>query len=129
VFFLLYLFIGIGGIIGSMLRYLVSILAVQIWGKDFPLGTLLINLSGSFFLGWFTSAIVNQKKMHPYILTAISTGIVGSYTTFSTFCFETVHLLQMENYLKAFFYLLLSLFGGLFFVRLGVNVGEQQIKK
>ncbi|CRK83745.1 fluoride efflux transporter CrcB [Neobacillus massiliamazoniensis] len=126
---MLYLFIGIGGIIGSMLRYLVSIIAVQIWGKDFPLGTLLINLSGSFFLGWFTSAIVNQKKMHPYILTAISTGIVGSYTTFSTFCFETVHLFQMENYLKAFFYLLLSLFGGLFFVRLGVNVGEQQIKK
>lgn len=126
---MVYFFVGIGGIVGSMLRYILSILAVDIWGKGFPLGTLLINLSGAFILGWLTSRVVVPKKLPPYLLTALSTGVIGSYTTFSTFCMETVNLIESADYIKGFFYIIISLIGGLFFVRMGMNLGEQQLKK
>lgn len=126
---MVYFFVGIGGIIGSMLRYILSILAVDIWGKGFPLGTLLINLSGAFILGWLTSRLVVPKKLPPSLLTALSTGVIGSFTTFSTFCIETVNLIESAHYIKGFLYMILSLLGGLFFVRLGINLGEQQLKK
>jgi CrcB protein len=129
VFRLVYFFVGIGGIAGSLLRYLLSILAVDIWGKEFPLGTLLINLLGAFILGWLTSRLVVPKKLPPYLLTALSTGVIGSFTTFSTFCIETVNLIESAHYIKGFLYMILSLFGGLSFVRLGINLGEQQLKK
>jgi fluoride exporter len=112
-----------------MLRYILSILAVDIWGKGFPLGTLLINLSGAFILGWLTSRLVVPKKLPPSLLTALSTGVIGSFTTFSTFCIETVNLIESAHYIKGFLYMILSLLGGLFFVRLGINLGEQQLKK
>lgn len=129
VFCLVYLFVGMGGIIGSLLRYILSLLAVDFLGNGFPIGTILINLSGSFLLGWFSSTYVIPKKMHPYIIAAISTGIIGSFTTFSTFCLETVQLIEADEYMKGFLYLFISLIGGLLFVRMGLDFGEQCVKK
>jgi fluoride exporter len=126
---LIYFFIGIGGIVGSLLRYFLSIIASGLWGKGFPFGTLLINLSGSFILGWFSSRFLVPKKLHPYILSAISTGIIGSYTTFSTFCIEAVHLIENEAYIKGFLYVITSLFGGLLFVRMGMELGKRKLIK
>jgi CrcB protein len=126
---LIYLFVGIGGILGSLLRYTLSILAVNIWGKGFPIGTLLINLAGAFTLGLFTSFFVTPKKLHPYLFTGISTGIIGSFTTFSAFSLETVHLIVIGNYILGFLYVFISLLGGLLFVRLGIIIGEQWSKK
>src|SRR6476660_2371520 len=84
---LVYLLVGIGGVIGSLLRYLVSMLSMNLWGEGFPISTLLINLTGSFLLGVVTSRLVIPKKLHPHLLTALTTGVIGSYTTFSTFCY------------------------------------------
>lgn len=114
-----------GGIIGSLMRYVLSLLAVNIWGERFPIGTLLINLTGAFLLGWFTTRFGHSKKLHPYFITAFSTGVVGSYTTFSTFCLETVRLFEAEDYFKGMIYVLLSLFGGLLFVKMGQNFGDE----
>ncbi|MBI0575945.1 fluoride efflux transporter CrcB [Neobacillus cucumis] len=122
---MVYLFVGMGGIIGSLLRYGLSLLAVNIWGERFPIGTLLINLTGAFLLGWFTSRFGQSKKLHPYFITAFSTGVVGSYTTFSTFCLETVRLMEAEAYIKGLIYVLFSLFGGLLFVKMGQNFGNE----
>lgn len=121
---MLYLFVGIGGILGSLFRYFLSISAVQLVGKEFPAGTLFINLSGALLLGWFTRRFVLSKKLNPYFTTAFSTGFIGSYTTFSTFCFESVNLLQTGYELKGIIYILVSLFGGLLFVRLGLYLGS-----
>lgn len=122
---MVYLFVGIGGIVGSLLRYILSFLAVQIWGRGFPIGTLLINLTGSFLLGWLTTKYILPKKLHPYLLTALSTGVIGSYTTFSTFCLDSVQLLKSDRYFLGFIYIFMSFIGGLLFVRLGLSVGER----
>src|SRR4051812_11111190 len=116
---MVYFFVGIGGIIGSLLRYFLSNVALNLWGKGFPIGTLLINLTGAFFLGWLTSRFAESKKFPPAIYIGVSTGIIGSYTTFSTFCLEIVRLLEAESYIKGFLYLISSILGGLLLVRLG----------
>jgi CrcB protein len=125
---LIYFLVGLGGVVGSLLRYLLSVFAVVVWGKEFPIGTLLINLTGSFLLGFMTNHVVSSNKIHPYLFTALTTGVIGSYTTFSTFCFETVHLLETGKYIFGFLYLIVSLFGGLFLVKAGMLLSEQANK-
>ena len=122
---MVYMYVGLGGMAGSLLRYCLSMLAIQLWGREFPVGILLINVTGSFLLGWMTSKYILPKKGHPYLLTALSTGVIGSYTTFSTFCLDTVQLLKTNHYLIAFLYIVISLIGGLLFVRLGLFLGKR----
>lgn len=126
---LVYFFVGLGGVAGSLLRYFLSMLAVHVWGNTFPIGTLFINLTGSFILGWLTNAFRGSKKVHPYFLTALTTGVVGSYTTFSTFSYETVHLFETQKYLFGMLYMLISLFGGLFFVKAGKIISKNGKKE
>jgi len=126
---LVYIFVGLGGVAGSLLRYFLSILSAHFWGSEFPIGTLFINLTGSFFLGWMTNSLVVPKKLHPYFLTALTTGVVGSYTTFSTFCYEMVHLFETRKYLFGLLYMIISLFGGLFFVKAGRKISENGKKE
>jgi CrcB protein len=126
---LIYFFVGLGGIAGSLLRYFLAFLAIEFWRGDFPAGTLMINLTGSFFLGWITSKFTVPKKLPPQLLTALTTGVIGSYTTFSSFCFDTVELIQSNDFLLAFLYIFISLLGGLFFVKIGITVGEGKAGK
>jgi fluoride exporter len=122
---LIYFLVGLGGIIGSLIRYVLSVIAVMILGKEFPFGTLFINLTGALLLGFITNRFVSFSKMHTYLYSAFTTGVIGSYTTFSTFCLETVHLLETGKYFFGVIYLVVSLFGGLFFVRVGIKLSEQ----
>jgi fluoride exporter len=121
---LVYIFVGLGGIAGSLLRYFLSAFAGHFGGEEFPIGTLLINLSGAFLLGWISNQLVISKKLPPYLLTALTTGVIGSYTTFSTFCYETVHLFDTGKFFFGFLYLFVSLFGGLFFVSSGRQLSK-----
>ncbi len=125
---MVYFYVGLGGVAGSLLRFFLSVIAVDLWGREFPIGTLVINLSGSFLLGWLTSHFISSKKLHPYLFTALTSGVIGSYTTFSTFCYETVHLFESGEYIFGFFYLFVSLYGGLFFVKAGMKLSKQ-VKK
>jgi CrcB protein len=122
---MIYFYVGLGGVAGSLLRYFLSIIAVDIWGSEFPIGTLIINLTGSFLLGWLTTHFTSSKDLHPYLFTALTTGVIGSYTTFSTFCIETIHLFETDEYIYGFLYLIVSLFGGLLFVKAGMMLSEQ----
>jgi fluoride exporter len=116
--------VGLGGIAGSLLRYFLSAIAGHFGGEEFPIGTLLINLSGALLLGWVSNQLVISKKLPPYLLTALTTGVIGSYTTFSTFCYETVHLFDTGEFLYGFLYLFVSLFGGLLFVSAGMHLSK-----
>ena len=122
---MIYFLVGLGGIAGSLFRYLLSVMAVAIWGKEFPIGTLFINVTGAFLLGFMTNYFVGSTKINPYLNTALTTGVIGSYTTFSTFCFETVHLFETGKIIFGVFYLFASLLGGLLFVKAGMKLGEQ----
>ena len=126
VFSLLYFYVGLGGVAGSLLRYLLSLVSVGLWGKEFPIGTLFINLSGAFLLGFITTHFVGSKRVHPHLITALTTGVIGSYTTFSTFSVETVHLIESGKYILGFLYLFVSLIGGLLLVRTGMKLSEHK---
>ncbi|MFB6467134.1 fluoride efflux transporter CrcB [Cytobacillus sp. Hz8] len=123
---MLYFLVGIGGIIGSLLRYFVSNLASNWGGQGFPYGTLFVNLSGAFILGWITKNLSNHPKLHPYFVTTVGTGIVGSYTTFSTLSVETVTFINHGEFFKALLYVTISLIGGMAFALWGFNIGNKE---
>ncbi|MEI3611578.1 fluoride efflux transporter FluC [Pseudogracilibacillus sp. SO30301A] len=110
-----YLAVGIGGIIGSSLRYLISLL---ISVASFPWSTLIVNVTGAFLLTFILFHPSIKAKLSPIIFTAITTGIIGSYTTFSTITVEVVMLLN-SNYVLSIIYLFATIFGGLFCSYLG----------
>lgn len=124
-----YLLIGAGGVAGSLLRYGLGLLTHTWYSGGFPLGTLLANLIGCFVLGWFTNSIVKLKVFHPHILAGLGTGLVGSFTTFSTFSVETVLLMKDGMFALAFLYVFLSLFGGLFLAWYGYSLGRSFKRK
>ncbi len=99
---------------------------------DFPVATLTVNVTGSFLLGWFSSKFLNKDKYPDYIISMISTGLIGSYTTFSTFSIESIQLFDSNRYAAGFGYVMLSFFGGLLFVKLGLWMGllsKKEVKK
>ncbi len=106
------LLIMLGGALGSLARYGVGLGVAQLFGSTFPLGTVLINISGSFVLGVLISldgpmAISSGTRLF------LATGFCGAYTTFSTFSLETLNLMEKGSYGLALVYLLGNLVGGL----------------
>lgn len=114
----------IGGFFGAILRYGVGLLIPTTDG--FPLGTLLINLSGSLFLAWLFTITSHRLKLHPLLILGLGTGLTGAFTTFSTFSLETLTLLESGRILSAVLYVLLSLCGGIGFAFLGFTVGNRR---
>jgi len=122
------LFIGIGGSIGSVLRYSIYYNMLAINGGWLPfLGTLLANLLGAFALGWFTSRLLLSKKLPEDLAAAIGTGLIGSFTTFSTLSVELSSLLQEGQYLLAICYVFISMIGGLVCAFGGFRVGQRRV--
>jgi crcB protein len=116
-----YLIIGIGGFLGANARYLVGNWAAQRWGTEFPSGTLLINVAGSFLLGLFATLAMSLTWSDNARL-LIAVGFLGAFTTFSTFAFESLSLLQQgrQQFALAAAYLLGSCALGLAAAALGV---------
>ncbi len=118
------LIVGLGGFLGANARYLIGGWAAERFGVAFPYGTFLINLSGSFFIGLFLTLVTERFVVHPSARLFFAIGFLGAYTTFSTFTFETLALLQSRAYLFAAANLLGSMLLGLVAVTLGVVVGR-----
>lgn len=114
------LFVGIGGAIGAILRYLLSQLPFQ---HEFPLKTLLINLLGSLAIGYL-SAKFQQGHWFEGDQWLLITGVCGGFTTFSTFSLESLQLIQNGNTLLAILYMIVSLIGGLCCVGIGFFLGN-----
>lgn len=116
-----YLLVGLGGFIGANARYLAARWIGEIVEGRFPLGTLLINVSGSFLLG-LLGAVVAQKAVPnaDALRLALGVGFLGAFTTFSTFEYETHALIEDGVWLTALTNIFLSLFLGLVAVRLGI---------
>ncbi|HET7580942.1 MAG TPA: fluoride efflux transporter CrcB [Bacillales bacterium] len=124
-----YFLVGVAGMIGALLRYEISLIFYGEGTGAFPFGTFVANMAGSFVLGWFTTYIMAMRRLHPHVLTAIGTGLIGSFTTFSTFSVETVQLLRDGFWVMGIFYVLISLFGGLFMSALGYYTGKQLYRR
>ena len=119
---LVILCVAIGGLIGAPTRFLVDRLVADRVEADFPLGTFLINVSGSFVLGLLTG--LDLAGHMPLVVKAlVGTGFCGAYTTFSTWSYETVRLLQEGEYLEAFTNAILSVVVGLLAAGAGMALG------
>ncbi|WP_312095723.1 CrcB family protein [Niallia sp.] len=118
-----YIYVGLGGVIGSIIRYLVGQFPFP---HEFPLQTLVINIIGSFLLGWFTSAIIKKQRIKSEFATAIGTGMIGSFTTLSTLSMDTVNLITAGSYLLACEYVLGSAIFGFVFASMGLKLGERK---
>lgn len=113
--------IAIGGMLGAVLRFWTGvILFSQV--SSFPWPTLIVNVTGSFLLGWFVEYGSKQLKNKRVIL-GIQTGFLGSFTTFSTFSVELVHLVDGGRITLAAVYFTASLLLGLAAAALGMKTG------
>ena len=120
-----YLAIGGAGFIGAIARYVVATLSTRWLGVGFPYGTLIINLTGSFALGWFYATIGQRIIVSDTLRLAVATGFLGAYTTFSTFTFESDALLRDGAHVKATINLAGSVVFGLLAVRIGWLLGAR----
>jgi fluoride exporter len=124
-----YLLVGLGGFIGANARFVVARLVGTLFETRFPLGTFLINISGSFLLG-VLGTVVTQKVMpsSESMRLALGVGFLGAYTTFSTFEFETHALLDDGSWLTATTNIVASLFVGLLAVRAGIVLAKSWLQ-
>lgn len=120
-----YLSIGIGCAFGGMLRFLFE----KMWNhlSVFPLGTFRANALGAFIIGLVTGLFLKYKEWNPEIKTVITTGFCGGLTTFSTFSFELVKMINTAPGYEIGIYLILTMLMGLFGVFLGLYLilGQQ----
>jgi fluoride exporter len=89
-----FLLVCLGGALGSGARYLVSTWAARAWGPDFPRGTLVVNVTGSFLLGAIQAAALATEAISPELRLFLGAGIMGGYTTYSSFNYETLALVE-----------------------------------
>jgi CrcB protein len=90
-----------GGAIGAVARFLVSTGVYRLMGRDFPWGTLAVNLFGSFAMGLLFVLLLERSLIAPEVRAAILVGFLGSFTTFSTFSLETLTLVEQGEELRA----------------------------
>ncbi|VBB48358.1 putative fluoride ion transporter CrcB [uncultured Paludibacter sp.] len=113
------LLVGIGGFFGSIARYLVSKLNITWSFHDIPMGTLTVNLLGSFIIGIFLGVFLKSEAPFENLKLLLVVGFCGGFTTFSSFTNENFMLLQNGQYLTALLYIIGSIILGIFFVYLG----------
>lgn len=118
------LYIAIGGAIGSVFRFLTTILVSKFWSNQFPLATFIANIIGCFLIGLFIGILAKNNLTDSYLKWFLVTGFCGGFTTFSAFGMENYNLLQSNNSLLAFGYIGLSIILGLFAVWFGLFIAK-----
>ncbi len=117
------LLVALGGAIGSAARYLVGAVIANRFGPDFPWGTFIVNVSGSFLIGVILS-LVGGGQLPAGARLFLAVGVMGGYTTFSTYSNETLPLIQGGEFGAATFNALGQVVAGLVGVYLGVVLGR-----
>jgi fluoride exporter len=124
-----YLLVAMGGALGSVARYFVGGLAPRLFGEGFPYGTLVVNVVGSFLISTVMGVSLNSTAIPVNARIFLTTGIMGGFTTYSAFNYETLALLQQRLWLTGGLNIAATLVGcliaglsGLFLARLLVGV-------
>ncbi len=102
------LFIAIGGASGAVARYLLAEWAHRLWEGQLPVGTLLVNVLGSFSIGIVYVLLVEKQLIHQDWRGVLMVGFLGAFTTFSTFSLETITLMEAGHHWHALGYMLAS---------------------
>ncbi|HXI20740.1 MAG TPA: fluoride efflux transporter CrcB [Gemmatimonadales bacterium] len=119
------IYVAVGSAIGGVGRFLLGGLVQRVAGGTFPWGTLVINVTGSVLLGFLYRYATDSAAISPEMRALLTIGFCGGYTTFSTFSFETVRLLEDGELTRGFLYLGLSVVLALGGTLLGIAAGRE----
>jgi CrcB protein len=112
------------GAAGTLARYALQGLVHQRSDSNFPTGTLAVNLIGCLLLGGAAQFSLNHLSVPPDWRVALTIGFFGAFTTFSSFGWETIHMLDDGEWGRATMYVLTSVIGGILLVRVGMKIGD-----
>jgi fluoride exporter len=118
------LLIALGGAIGTIARYLTSLVAVRWFGPEFPYGTLIVNLSGAFIIGLVQELGTETALVSDNTRLFVTTGMMGGLTTYSTFSYETVRLMEANAWSQAWVNITVTTTICLALCFLGIGVGR-----
>ena len=121
------LYVALGSAVGGVSRYLLGGLIQRLLDTTFPAGTLLVNISGSFLLGAILRYAIETPTLSPEVRALLTIGFCGGYTTFSTFSYETVALLEDGEWTRAGLYVGASVLLSLVGVFLGFALAREVI--
>ena len=120
-------YVAFGSAVGGATRYWLAAYIQRTSGATFPLGTLVINITGSFVLGLLLRFALDTPAFSPALRLALTTGFCGGYTTFSTFSVETVTLIEEGDWRRAALYVGVSVLVSLFGAFAGVALARELV--
>jgi CrcB protein len=122
-------FVALGSALGGVARFLLSTVIQQKAGTVFPIGTLVVNISGSLLLGFLMSYALSTTAISPEVRGLLTTGFCGGYTTFSTFTYETMLLVEEGELGRAALYVVVSVIVSLIGVYLGITAARELVAR
>jgi len=118
-------YVGLFGAFGCISRYLVSGWVYALIGRSLPWGTLVVNVVGSLLLGFLMESGLRSTMLPAQVRMGVTTGFMGGFTTFSTFSYETVRLMEEGSYLQAGANVILNMTVCVVFAALGIYLARQ----
>lgn len=114
--------VALGGAIGAVLRYLTNVGAKQAFGPGYPYGTLIVNIVGSFLMGFLVVYLARKggNDLAPFLMT----GVLGGFTTFSAFSLDTLTIWERGEPVSAFLYVAVSVLASLAAIVAGLSVAR-----
>ncbi|AOR23319.1 fluoride efflux transporter CrcB [Clostridium taeniosporum] len=104
------IYVGIGGFIGATIRYLITLHSAKLVNSNISLGTLIVNVLGGFLIGMIMEISMSTNLISSNLKLFLTTGLMGGLTTFSTFSYETISLMNTGRYLLGTMNICLNLF-------------------
>ncbi|BAY41090.1 CrcB protein [Nostoc sp. NIES-2111] len=115
--------ISLGAVPGALSRYYLTIFFGNWFGTAFPYGTLFINLTGAFLMG-FSATFISRIAIYPHLYLLVAVGFLGSYTTFSTYALDISNLLRTREYKAALLYWLGTPVLGFISIEMGIILAK-----
>ncbi|MBP9048922.1 MAG: fluoride efflux transporter CrcB [Tabrizicola sp.] len=114
--------VALGGAVGAVLRYLTNVGAKQAFGPGYPYGTLIVNIVGSFLMGFLV--VILARKGGNHLAPFLMTGVLGGFTTFSAFSLDTLTIWERGEPVSAFIYVAVSVLVSLAAIVAGLSVAR-----
>lgn len=122
-----YIYIGIGGFLGSILRYMIRAIRIENYHVQFPISTLIVNVTGCFLLAAFLTLAIEVLTISSDVRLGVATGFIGAFTTFSTMCKEISVIAFQGFYIIALSYAIATILLGLVVSYLGYELAYVMI--